>query len=138
VKRTSIIGSRHQLSEFLTHTPSAFVGHAGLTLNFLRRDAVTRAGHEIHDKKPDRQLRSGFVKNGVRGWIDVVAALLAGEGAAFGHHVEPGQHTAGRAVNFRAAEIDFHQLRQARLIVGILGLKLLEGEFRHRHHSPCG
>jgi hypothetical protein len=78
------------------------------------------------------------VKDRVGARIDVMATLLAGEGASLVHHVKSRLDTACLAENVGPAVVDFHQLREARRIVRIFGLELFEGVFGHGRHSPCG
>src|SRR5580658_3620422 len=72
------------------------------------------------------------MKNRPCGGINMMAALLAGERAPLRHRVKLGAlHPTSRTRDLGAAEIDFHQLPQARGVIWILGLELFEGVFGH-------
>jgi len=128
-RAVAAIRRRHQLAKLVRHAPRRLVGAADLPLQFLRRNAVTRAGHQVHGKKPVRQLRAGLVKNRVRARVNVVAAFLAGVGLPGGHGVKLGLDSAPRANQFRAPEFDPHKGSKAGGIVRELGLELLERIF---------
>src|SRR5260370_2138759 len=49
---TARVGCRHQLAKFMADAPRAFVGHAALTLDFLRGNAVACTRHQVHRKEP--------------------------------------------------------------------------------------
>lgn len=115
----------------MADAPGSLVCDASLALNFLRRYAVTSAGHQIHGEKPDRELRARLMKDRVGAWVNVVSAFLAGEGAALAHHVELRANATGRAENLSPTEVDLHEFGQASRVVGISGLERLEGIFRH-------
>ena len=138
LERTFKIRASHELPKLIADAPSALIGNAGLTLDFLRGDAVARAGHQIHGEKPDGQFRAGFMKDRAGTWINVVAALLASESASLRHHMEIRFYTARRAVNVRAAEIDFHELGEAGAVVRVFSLEIFERVFRHGRRSSCG
>lgn len=122
----------------MADAPSAFIGHAGLTLDFLGRDAVARTCHQIHGEEPNRQLGWRLVKDRVCARIDMVAALLASEGSALVHHVKIRLDAARWAKNLGPAVVNLHQLSEARRVVGIFGLELFESVFGHGRRSPCG
>ena len=66
----------------VAHAPCRFVGDAELPLDFFGRDAIPRNGKEKHHIKPARKGRAGLLERGASGWIDLIAAMLAGVGAA--------------------------------------------------------
>ena len=124
---------RHQLAKFVRHAPRRFVGAADLALQFLRRNPVARAGHQVHGKKPVRQLRAGLVKDRPRARVDVMAALLAGKAPAGCHGVKLSLgHPTGRAGDLGPAVLDVHHGHQAGRVVRDLGLELLESIFHGR------
>jgi hypothetical protein len=71
------------------------------------------------------------VKDGPGSRVNVVAALLAGIGPALGHRMKGCSLFAPRTYDIRSAKVDFHQLGQARGIVRVFGLELLERVFGH-------
>jgi len=72
------------------HPPCRLVGAANLPLQFLRRDAMASAGHEVHREEPVRELRPALMEDGPRARVDVEAAMLAGIGPALRHGVKTG------------------------------------------------
>src|SRR6516165_7570673 len=115
----------------MADAPCAFVGHSALALDFLGRNPMPSAGHEIHRKEPDRQFGAGVVKDGSGAWIDVMAAFLARIGAPFGHLVVKGAAITDGAMVSPPAVLDLHYFGQAGRVIRVYGLKLLEGVFRH-------
>lgn len=125
-----MIGNGHQLAQFVAHAPSALIGDANLPFDFLGRNAVASAGHEVHCKEPLGERRAGLVKDGTGRRIDVMAALLAGKRAPLRHRMKLGPiNAAGRAGDLGAPVVDFHQLGEAGRVVRIFGLELFEGVF---------
>ena len=93
---------------------------------------MARAGHQVHRKEPLGQIGPRLVKDRASGRINVMAALLAGVGAALAHGVELSALDATSGTrDFGAAVVDFHELGQARRIGRIFGLELLERVSRH-------
>jgi hypothetical protein len=103
-----LVGRSHELTQFVTNPPSAFVGDAGLPLDFLRCDAMPSAGHEVHRKEPNRKLGAALVKDGSSGRVDVMAAPLARVSPPFGHRVKLHPFIANRAIRFLAAVLNLH------------------------------
>jgi hypothetical protein len=58
------IGRRHELPQLVANPPSALVCDASLSLDFLGRDTMPSAGHEVHRKEPDGQFGAALVKDG--------------------------------------------------------------------------
>src|ERR1700728_1199273 len=115
----------------MADTPRALVGDASLPLDLFGRYAVSRTGHEVHRKEPDRELGAALVKDGASGRVDVMAAPLASVSPALGHLMETHPLVADRAIRFFAAVLNFHDPLKAGGIVRIFGLELLEGVFGH-------
>ena len=116
----------------MAHAPCALIGDAQLPLDFLSRNAVARAGHQVHGKEPLGQIGARLVEDRPSGRINVVAACLTGIGPAFAHGMELGALLAAGARDFGTAVVYFHQFGEAGSIVRIFLLELLERVFRHR------
>src|ERR1019366_1620972 len=76
------IGLDHQLADLLTHAPCRFVGHAKRPFQFLAAYAVARRDKQIDRIEPNLERRTGILKDGASGRVNVVATVSAGEGAA--------------------------------------------------------
>ena len=138
-KRPLTIRARHQLAEFVRHTPRRLVCATDLPLQFLCRNAMTGRSHEVHREKPVRQFGAGLVENRPRTRVDVVATVLAGEGLSGRHGVKLGLCNATAwAGNPRAAELDVHDCQQAGCIVRELFLELFESIFHGRNPHLLG
>jgi hypothetical protein len=111
----------------MAHTPRALVGHSRLAFDFLRRNSVTRTGHEIHGEKPNREFGRRLVEDRSRTRVNMMPAFLAGESAPRTHHVEIGKRATAGAENVRSAVVDFHELGETGRVIGIFGLELFEG-----------
>jgi len=130
-KRSCVIRAGHKFSKFVAKAPRALIGNARLTFDFLRRNAMARAGHQVHSEKPDRQLCRRLMEDRPGAWINMVTTFLTGKTSPLAHWIKIGKRPAAWAMNVRPAEIDFHQLREARRVVWIFRLELFEGVFGH-------
>jgi len=115
----------------MTDPPCTLVSDASLALDFLGRDTVARAGHQVHGKKPNRQFGARLVEDCSSARIDMMSAFLASIGAPRAHWMEPSASIANVALCFVAAMKNFHDLGQTRIVVWILDLELLKGIFGH-------
>jgi len=125
------VGRRHELPQFMANPPSALVGDASLPLDFLGRDAMSSAGHEVHRKEPDRELGAALVKDGPGCGIDVMAAPLAGVSPPRGHRMKLHPLVADLTMRLVPAVLDFHDPCETGRVIGIFGLELLESVFGH-------
>ena len=123
--RAARIRRRHELPQFVTDAPCAFVSHASLSLDLLGRHAVPSAGQEIHRKEPYGEFGAALVKDGPGAGVDVMAAPLAGVSPALAHWMKLHPFVANRAMRFVAAVLNFHDALEASGVIGILSLKLL-------------
>src|SRR5271165_7055766 len=130
-KRACVIRASHKLPQFVAHTPRALIGNARLTFNFLRRNAMACAGHQVHGEKPERQLRRRFVEDRSRTRINVMAAFLTGEASPLAHGIKIGKNSTPGAMNVCPTEIDFHQLHKAGCIIRVFCLELFESVLGH-------
>lgn len=122
----------------MAHPPRGLVGDAELALDLFRRHTVARACHEVHRKKPLGEVRPRLVENRSGARVNVVATFLTGIRLARVHRVEAGFNAACRTCDLSTAVVDFHELSEARRIIGILGLKLFECVFSHvGYPRPC-
>lgn len=92
---------------------------------------MPRAGHQIHGKEPNRQLRAGLVKDGLGTRVDVMAAMLARIGAPLGYPMKFRIRAAPGARELGTAVLDLHDPVEACAVVGVLTLEFLEGVLGH-------
>ena len=121
----------------MANPPSALVGDASLPLDFLGRDPMPSAGHEVHREEPDREFGAALVKNGPGCRVDVMTASLASVGPPGAHRMEFHPLVANLTMRLVAAVLDFHDPGEACRVVRIFSLKLFEGVFSHDEQSLC-
>ena len=110
----------------MAHAPSALVRDAQLPLNLRGRNAMPRAGHEVHREKPFGQIGPRLMEDRASGRINVMAAPLADVGPAFGEGMEFRISPATGAGDFGPAVVHLHQLAEAGRVIRVNSLKLLE------------
>src|SRR3984957_5876906 len=92
----------------MAHAPSALVGDAQLPLYLLGRNAVARAGHQVHGEEPLGQVGPGLVKDRPGRRVNVMAAVLTGIGPALGHGMERRSLFTPRTYDVRSARSEEH------------------------------
>ena len=123
----------HVLADLVRHAPRALVAHAKLALKLLGRDAVLRRGKQVHGVKPLVQRQVGPVHERPRRRVQVILAVLAHIGPRGRHAVEPRKLATHPAIELQAAVARDHDLLQARFVVRVALLKLIERKHLFSH-----
>lgn len=121
------INFAHVLADFVTDAPRGLVGHAKLALQFLRRDAVSGRGEQVHGVEPLLQRRPGILKRRSGHRVNVVAAPRAGIGGKLRQPHETTFLAALRAFKCLAMA-RLHQMREAAIVIREALEKVLYGE----------
>ena len=73
--RVNVFRKHH--ADLLAHPPSSLIGNASFPLNLFRRNPTTSLRHQVDRVEPGGQRGSGFVKDCVSRWGNLVSAVLA-------------------------------------------------------------
>ncbi len=73
--RINIFRKHH--ADLLAHSPGRFVSNSRLSLNLLGRNTTSGLSHQVDSIEPGRKRCSGFVKDCVSRWGNLVSAMFA-------------------------------------------------------------
>lgn len=124
-KRRVAVYLPHVLPDQEAHAPRRLVGDAKLPLDLFSGHAVPRSAEQEHDVVPIMEGCAGLLEGRPGGRIDLIAAMLALEGAPSLDPVEPSLPEAGKAGEAFTIP-NAHQMREAGFLVGETGLKLAD------------
>ncbi len=108
----------------VTHPPRGFVGHADFALHLLCTDVAGL--HQKNYLKPQRKRGRRFVKNGIRGGRDLLAATLARQFFATCYGVVFRDLSAFWALDALRPTLG-REVQQTRFFVGKIAAKIGEG-----------
>ena len=125
-KRVIAIDFAHVLADFMTDAPRRFVGHAQLALQFLGRHTMPGRGEQVHGVEPLLQGRAGLLERRADHRVNMVSAIAGIGGELF--QATPLADNTAPLTSKLAAEADFEQVLQARIVIGKAAEKVCNRE----------
>ena len=124
-QRILSVNAGHVFANLVPHTPSAFVSHPKLALQFLGRYAVTGSGEQVNRIEPRLKLGAAILKERSNSRVKMMAAVAASVGA-FCFEAIPLGRLVALGADMALTEAHFKQVIQA----GFIGRELRH-EFAH-------
>lgn len=124
-------------TDLFSHSPSRFISHTNLPLDFHSRNPVFGIGKKEDSKEPEFKWSIRLMKDGVGEWMKLIAAELAGITLPACHPMEFSFPLAVRTY-FEGAITLLKNVIQTSVVMGVFGIKVSDRKFVGHGISPLG